>query len=97
MLPVGVQKNLAGFPGKTVLGSAAAGSGVGMQLKRTPLGGAAAAGSSRQGRPRRGGAAVETAAPLVQGLGSLNIYKYGLRLHWLVELVTWNQFLGSIT
>ncbi len=23
-------------------------------------------------------------------LGSLNIYKYGLRLHWLEELVPWN-------
>jgi hypothetical protein len=29
--------------------------------------------------------------------GSLNLYKYGLRLHWLAELVTWNRFLGSIT
>ncbi len=30
-------------------------------------------------------------------LGSLNVYKYGLRLHWLAELVPWNRFLGSIT
>ncbi len=30
-------------------------------------------------------------------LGSINIYKYGLRLHWLAELVPWNRFLGSIT
>ena len=30
-------------------------------------------------------------------LGSLNVYKYGLRLHWLAKLVPWNWFLGSIT
>ncbi len=30
-------------------------------------------------------------------LGFLNVYKYGLRLHWLAELVPWNRFLGSIT
>jgi hypothetical protein len=28
--------------------------------------------------------------------GSLNVYKYRLRLHWLVELVPWNRFLGSL-
>jgi len=28
-------------------------------------------------------------------LGSLNVYKYRLSLHWLAELVPWNQFLGS--
>jgi hypothetical protein len=26
-----------------------------------------------------------------------NKYKYGLRLHWLAELVPWNRFLGFIT
>jgi hypothetical protein len=29
-------------------------------------------------------------------LGSLNVYKYGLRLHWIAELVPWNRFLGSL-
>jgi hypothetical protein len=29
-------------------------------------------------------------------LGSLNVYNYGLRLHWLAELVPWNRFLGSL-
>jgi hypothetical protein len=28
--------------------------------------------------------------------GSLNVYKYGLRLHWLAELVHWNRFQGSL-
>ncbi len=28
--------------------------------------------------------------------GSLNVYKYGLRLHCLAELVPWNRFLGSL-
>ncbi len=30
-------------------------------------------------------------------LGSLNVYKYGIRLHRLAELVPGNRFLGSIT
>ncbi len=29
-------------------------------------------------------------------LGSLNVYKYRLRLHWIAELVPWNRFLGSL-
>ena len=29
--------------------------------------------------------------------GLLNVYKYGLRLHWLAELVPWNRFLGFKT
>jgi hypothetical protein len=29
-------------------------------------------------------------------VGSLNVYKYGRRLHWLAELVPWNRFLGSL-
>jgi hypothetical protein len=47
---------------------------------------------------------IRAQATLVSGigflesiLGSLNVYKYGLRLHWLAELVPWNRFLGSIT
>ncbi len=28
--------------------------------------------------------------------GLLKVYKYGLRLHWLAELVPWNRFLGSL-
>jgi hypothetical protein len=68
MLPLGVQKNLAGLAGKTVPGSAAAGGDVGARLKRMLLGGAAVAGSSRRGWLRQGGAAVGTAVPPVQGL-----------------------------
>ncbi len=29
-------------------------------------------------------------------MGSLNVYKYGLRLHRLAESISWNRFLGSI-
>ncbi len=29
-------------------------------------------------------------------LGSLNVYKFGLRLHRLAELIPWNRFLGSL-
>jgi hypothetical protein len=28
-------------------------------------------------------------------MGSINVYKYGLRLHRLAELIPWNRFLGS--
>jgi hypothetical protein len=31
-----------------------------------------------------------------QVLDSLNVYKYGLRLHTTVELVPWNRILGSL-
>jgi hypothetical protein len=29
-------------------------------------------------------------------LGSINVYKYGLRLHRLAEFIPWNQFWGPI-